>query len=91
MMRENQRLLNQLHVFTDGLAVFLAMLVSYWLRFSLFRGVRGHAPELLYLAGRGGRGPDAGGVRCGRAVRVVSYRALPWRPAAWRRWSCWCR
>ena len=41
MMRENQRLLNQLHVFTDGLAVFLAMLVSYWLRFSLFRGVRG--------------------------------------------------
>lgn len=41
MMRENQRLLNQLHVFTDGLAVFLAMLVSYWLRFSLFRGVKG--------------------------------------------------
>ena len=41
MMRENQRLLNQLHVFTDGLAVFLAMLVSYWLRFSLFRCVRG--------------------------------------------------
>ncbi len=40
MIRENQRLLNQLHILTDGLMVFLAMLVSYWLRFSLFRGDR---------------------------------------------------
>ena len=38
MIRENQRLLNQLHILTDGLMVFLAMLVSYWLRFGLFRG-----------------------------------------------------
>ncbi len=40
MIRENQRLLNQLHILTDGLAVFLAMLISYWLRFGLFRGDR---------------------------------------------------
>ena len=40
MIRENQRLLNQLHIITDGLVVFLAMLASYWLRFSLFRGDR---------------------------------------------------
>ena len=38
MIRENQRLLNQLHILTDGLMVFLAMLASYWLRFGLFRG-----------------------------------------------------
>ena len=41
MIRENQRLLNQFNVLTDAVAVFLAMLVSYWLRFDLFRGIRG--------------------------------------------------
>ena len=41
MIRENQRLLNQLHILTDGLMVFFAMLVSYWLRFELFHGVKG--------------------------------------------------
>ena len=40
MIRENQRLLNQFNVFTDAVAVFLAMLVSYWLRFSLFCGIK---------------------------------------------------
>lgn len=38
MIRENQRLLNQLHIVTDAAAVFLAMLVSYWLRFAVFHG-----------------------------------------------------
>ena len=38
MIRENQRLLNQLHSVTDAAAVFLAMLVSYWLRFAVFHG-----------------------------------------------------
>ena len=41
MIRENQRLLNQFNVLTDAVAVFLAMLVSYWLRFDLFRGIKG--------------------------------------------------
>ena len=41
MIRENQQLLNQFNVFTDAVAAFLAMLVSYWLRFSLFRGIKG--------------------------------------------------
>ena len=41
MIRENQRLLNQFNVLTDAVAVFLAMLVSYWLRFELFNGVKG--------------------------------------------------
>ena len=38
MIRENQRPLNQLHIVTDAAAVFLAMLVSYWLRFAVFHG-----------------------------------------------------
>lgn len=41
MIRENQQVLNQFNVFTDAVAVFLAMLVSYWLRFSLFHGIKG--------------------------------------------------
>ena len=41
MIRENQQLLNQFNVLTDAVAVFLAMLVSYWLRFGLFRGIKG--------------------------------------------------
>ena len=41
MIRENQQLLNQFNVFTDAVAAFLATLVSYWLRFSLFRGIKG--------------------------------------------------
>ena len=41
MIRENQQVLNQFNVFTDAVAVFLAMLVSYWLRFDLFRGIKG--------------------------------------------------
>ena len=41
MIRENQQLLNQFNVLTDAVAVFLAMLVSYWLRFDLFRGIKG--------------------------------------------------
>ena len=41
MIRENQRLLNQFNVLTDAVAVFLAMLASYWLRFDLFRGIKG--------------------------------------------------
>ena len=41
MIRENQQLLNQFNVLTDAVAVLCAMLVSYWLRFVLFTGVRG--------------------------------------------------
>ena len=39
MIRENQQLLNQFNVLTDAVAVFLAMLVSFWLLFDLFRGI----------------------------------------------------
>ena len=38
MIKENQRLFNQLHIFSDGLLIFFPMLLAYWLRFSLFQG-----------------------------------------------------
>ena len=41
MIKENQRLLNQLHVFSDGLLVFLSMMVAYWIRFYVFNGIEG--------------------------------------------------
>ena len=54
MIRENQQLLNQFNVLTDAVAVFLAMLVSYWLRFDLFRGEyaarRNHSARKFFRA-----------------------------------------
>lgn len=40
MIKENQRLLNQLHVLSDGILVFFSMIVAYWIRFFLFDGIR---------------------------------------------------
>lgn len=40
MIRENQKLLNQLNVLTDGAVTFVAMLLSYWLRFDVLSGDR---------------------------------------------------
>ena len=41
MIKENQRLLNQLHVFSDGLLVFFSMMIAYWVRFYVFTGIEG--------------------------------------------------
>ena len=38
MIKENQRLLNQLNVLSDGAIVFLSMLIGYWIRFYVFVG-----------------------------------------------------
>ena len=38
MIKENQRLLNQLHVLSDGVLVFAAVLLAHWLRFGLLGG-----------------------------------------------------
>lgn len=38
MIRENQRLLNQLHALSDGVLVFAAVFLAHWCRFSLLRG-----------------------------------------------------
>ncbi len=39
MIKENQRLLNQLHVLSDGILVFCSMLLAYWVRFFVFEGI----------------------------------------------------
>ncbi len=38
MIKENQRLLNQLNVASDGLLVYLLLPVAYWLRFNVLPG-----------------------------------------------------
>ena len=38
MIKENQRLLNQLNVLSDGVLIFAAMMLAYWLRFHFFSG-----------------------------------------------------
>lgn len=39
MIKENQRLFNQLHVLSDGVLLYLSLPVAFWLRFTLFPGV----------------------------------------------------
>ena len=91
MIRENQRLLNQFNVLTDAVAVFLAMLVSYWLRFELFHGVKG-MPFNYYVW--------LGVVAAALTLLVFAVAGLyepflpcgsMWRRAGWRCWSCWWR
>lgn len=38
MIKENQRLLNRLNVFSDGCLVFCSLLLAYWVRFYLLPG-----------------------------------------------------
>ena len=38
MIKENQRLLNQIHVLSDGALIFLSFLMAYWIRFHLLEG-----------------------------------------------------
>ena len=38
MNRENQRILNQLHVLSDGLVLFLSFPIAFWMRFYVFHG-----------------------------------------------------
>ena len=48
MIRENQRLLNQLNILCDGVVIFCSMLVAYWLRFYVMKGIEG-IPFAWYL------------------------------------------
>lgn len=38
MIKENQRLLNQIHVISDAFIVFLSLPIAFWIRFSLLQG-----------------------------------------------------
>ena len=39
MIKENQKLLNQIHVLSDGLVLFLSFPVAFWVRFYVFSGI----------------------------------------------------
>ncbi len=41
MIKENQKLLNRLHVISDGLILFLSFPLAYWVRYILLNGERG--------------------------------------------------
>lgn len=41
MIKENQHLLNQLHVVSDGVLVFASMMIAYFIRFYVFSGIEG--------------------------------------------------
>ena len=36
MIKENQRLLNRLHVLSDGAILYLSLPIAFWVRFYLF-------------------------------------------------------
>ena len=38
MIKENQRLLNQFNVITDGVSVLFTLLLAFWVRFFLLPG-----------------------------------------------------
>ena len=38
MIKENQRLLNRIHVISDAFIVFLSLPVAFWIRFFLLSG-----------------------------------------------------
>ena len=51
MIKENQKLLNQLHILSDGLAVFLSFPVAFWVRFYVFSGtISVPLPNYLVMA-----------------------------------------
>lgn len=39
MIKENQRVLNYIHILSDGLVLFLAFPIGFWVRFSIFSGI----------------------------------------------------
>ncbi len=49
MIKENQRLLNQLNVASDGLLVYLLLPVAYWLRFNVLPGGVVNVPLREYM------------------------------------------
>lgn len=48
MIKENQRLLNQFNIFTDGALVFGNLLLAYWIRFYLMPGAVFNLPFVYY-------------------------------------------
>lgn len=40
MIKENQRVLNYIHIISDGAVLFLSFPFGYWIRFSVFSGIK---------------------------------------------------
>jgi Undecaprenyl-phosphate glucose phosphotransferase len=49
MIKENQRILNYIHIFTDGLCIILALAAAYGLRFSVIPSAEAHLPFGFYF------------------------------------------
>ena len=50
MIKENQRLLNRLHVLSDGAVLYLSLPAAFWVRFYLLPGGHASVPLSRYLA-----------------------------------------
>ena len=50
MIRENQQLLNRLHVLTDGIILYAALPAAFWIRFYLLPGGFISVPLSRYMA-----------------------------------------
>ncbi len=50
MIKENQQILNQVNIFTDGMVILLAMILAYILRFSVLQGETGHITLEGYIS-----------------------------------------
>lgn len=49
MIKENQRLLNRLHVLSDGAVLYLSLPAAFWIRFHVLRGGTVTVPLWRYL------------------------------------------
>lgn len=49
MIRENQRLLNQINIFTDIIILFVSLTISYFIRFFIFEGAEGYVKIMEYM------------------------------------------
>lgn len=49
MIKENQKILNDFNIFTDGIAVLIAMVLAYAVRFLVMEGETGHITLGIYI------------------------------------------
>ena len=82
MIKENQRLFNQLHVLSDGGLVFFSMLAAYWVRFHLFDGIR--SVPFRYYEYLAAAAVALCLISFGVAGLYSSYRAIRFHREAWR-------
>lgn len=50
MIKDNQRLLNRLHVLSDGTVLYLSLPIAFWIRFSVLPGGYISVPLIQYLS-----------------------------------------